>query len=64
MDEKTRAGMRPDAARRAAAIELGGFEAVKEQVREGMKAGASLDSLLQDVRYAARTACGARRCSR
>ena len=54
VDEKTRAGMRPDAARRAAAIELGGFEAVKEQVRDA-RAGASLDSLLQDVRYAART---------
>jgi predicted permease len=54
VDEKTRAGMRPADARRAAAIELGGLEAVKEQVRD-VKAGASLDSVLQDVRYAART---------
>jgi hypothetical protein len=54
VDEKTRAGMRPADARRAAAIDLGGLEAVKEQVRD-VKAGASLDSVLQDVRYAART---------
>src|SRR5262245_34509167 len=54
VDEKTRSGMRPEQARRAAAIELGGLEAVKEQVREA-RAGASVDSLLQDVRYAART---------
>jgi predicted permease len=52
--EKTRAGMRPDEARRAAAIELGGLEAVKERVREA-KAGASVDSLVQDLRYGART---------
>jgi predicted permease len=54
VDEKTRAGMGPADARRAAAIELGGLEAVKEQVRD-VRAGASLDSVLQDVRYAART---------
>ena len=54
VDEKARAGMRPADARRAAAIELGGLEAVKEQVRD-VKAGASLDSVLQDVRYAAGT---------
>ena len=51
VDEKTRAGMRPHNARRAAAIELGGLEAVKERVRD-VKAGATVDSLLQDVRYA------------
>jgi predicted permease len=54
VDEKTRAGMRPDEARRASAIELGGLEPMKERVRE-IKAGASIASLLQDVRYAART---------
>jgi macrolide transport system ATP-binding/permease protein len=52
--EKMRAGMRPADARRRAAIELGGLEPVKEQVRE-VKAGASIELLLQDLRYAART---------
>jgi putative ABC transport system permease protein len=52
--EKMRAGMRPDDARRVAAIELGGLEPVKEQVRE-VQAGASIELLLQDLRYAART---------
>jgi putative ABC transport system permease protein len=53
-EEKMREGMKPDEARRAARIELGGVEQVKEQVRE-VRAGAWLDSLLQDVRYGART---------
>jgi len=52
--EKMRGGMRPDDARRRAAIELGGLEPVKEQVRE-VKVGASIGLLLQDLRYAART---------
>jgi predicted permease len=52
--EKMRAGMRPDDARRAATLELGGLEPVKEQVRE-VKAGASIELLLQDLRYALRT---------
>jgi putative ABC transport system permease protein len=51
--EKMSQGMRPDEARRAARIELGGFEQVKEQVRT-VRAGASLDSLLQDLRYGVR----------
>jgi putative ABC transport system permease protein len=54
MEEKMREGMKPEEARRAARIELGGVEQVKEQVRE-VRAGAWLDSLLQDVRYGART---------
>lgn len=54
VDEKIRAGMRSEDARRAAVVELGGVEGVKQQVRD-VKAGASVDSLLQDVRYAART---------
>jgi predicted permease len=54
MEEKMREGMKPEEARRAARIELGGVEQVKEQVREA-RAGAWLDSLLQDVRYGART---------
>ncbi|MGB7218788.1 MAG: ABC transporter permease [Vicinamibacterales bacterium] len=51
--EKVRAGMRPEDARRAAMLEIGGVEAVKEQVRD-VKAGALVETLLQDVRYAAR----------
>jgi putative ABC transport system permease protein len=45
-----RQGLRPSEARRQARIDLGGVEQVKEQVR----AGAWLDSFLQDLRYAAR----------
>ena len=52
-EEKMREGMTPDEAWRAARVELGGVEQVKEQVREA-RAGAWLDSLLQDVRYGAR----------
>jgi predicted permease len=52
--EKIRQGMTPQEARRAAQIELGGIEQVKEEVR-GARAGAWLDSVLQDLRYAART---------
>lgn len=52
-EEKTRAGMNPEEARRTARIELGGVEQVKEQVREA-RAGAWLDSLFQDLRYGAR----------
>src|SRR5271168_4036918 len=52
-EEKIRNGMDPEEARRAARIELGGIEQVKEQVREA-RAGAWLDSLLQDLRYGAR----------
>ena len=46
--------MRPADARRAAAIELGGLEPLKEQVREA-RAGASVSSIFQDARYAVRT---------
>src|SRR6185436_18392516 len=52
VEEKTRAGMRLDEARRAAAIELH-VESVKEQVRE-VRAGSFVETLLQDVRYSAR----------
>src|SRR5579863_8145160 len=51
--EKIREGMNPQKARREAILELGGIEQVKEQVRE-VRSGASLDSLVQDLRYAAR----------
>jgi hypothetical protein len=52
--EKIRSGMRYEDARRAAAIELGGVEQVKESVRE-IRRGHMLEELMQDVRYAART---------
>src|ERR1700722_1600760 len=52
-EEKMRQGMDPEEARRAARIELGGIEQVKEDVRE-VRAGAWIDSLLQDLRYGAR----------
>src|SRR5438046_1219029 len=53
-DEKTQRGMtRPDA-ERAARIELGGIEQVKEQVRAS-RTGAWLDELAADLRYAFRT---------
>ena len=53
-EEKIRAGMAPNAARRAALLEAGGVESVKENVRDGRR-GASLETLLQDMRYAVRT---------
>jgi predicted permease len=53
VDEKIRAGARPGDARRAATLELGQIESVKDQVRD-VRAGASIDSLLQDLRYAIR----------
>src|ERR1700691_6575307 len=52
-EEKMRAGRSPDEARRAARLDLGGIEQVKEQVRE-VRAGAWLDSLSKDLRYGAR----------
>jgi putative ABC transport system permease protein len=52
-EDKIRAGMKPEDARRAARIELGGVEQVKENVRE-IRVGAWFDSFLQDLRYGAR----------
>ena len=52
-DEKIKAGMNAADAHRQARIELGGPEQVKEQVRD-VRAGVSLDSLFQDLRYALR----------
>ncbi len=54
VQEKMSEGMSLEQARRAARIELGGIEQVKEEVRD-VRAGAWLDSLLQDLRYGART---------
>jgi putative ABC transport system permease protein len=53
VDEKVRAGLGFDEARRAAGLELGGVEAAKEQVRD-VRAGAIVDELHQDLRYAVR----------
>jgi predicted permease len=54
VDEKTSAGVHPDDARRAAVLELGGLEQVKEGVRD-VKSGLWLDSLWQDIRFGVRT---------
>jgi predicted permease len=53
-ESKIRSGMTPEDARRAALIELGGTEQVKELVRED-RAGAHLESIFQDIRYAMRS---------
>jgi predicted permease len=52
-EEKLRAGMTPAQARRTASLESGGIEQVKEEVRDA-RAGAVLDGLARDLRYAAR----------
>jgi putative ABC transport system permease protein len=51
--EKIGAGQSPDAARRAALVELGGLESIKEQVRD-VRSGSSLETFGRDLRYAAR----------
>jgi predicted permease len=53
VDEKVAAGAPPEAARRAARIELGNVDAIKDYVRD-RRSGALIDTLLQDVRYGAR----------
>jgi putative ABC transport system permease protein len=52
-EQKVRAGVAREAARRAALIESGGIEQVKERVRDA-RVGHGLDTVLQDVRYACR----------
>jgi predicted permease len=52
-DEKIQEGMEPEVARRAARIELGGVEQVKEEVR-AVHTGVWLETVLQDVRYGVR----------
>jgi putative ABC transport system permease protein len=51
---KMKQGMRPDEARRAALLELGGAEQVKEQVRE-IRMGHFIETRWQDFRFAFRT---------
>src|SRR5687768_13850640 len=53
-DSKIRSGMTPEDARRAALIELGGAEQVKEHVREA-RAGARWEGVFRDIRYALRS---------
>ncbi len=53
IEENIRAGMPPEEARRAARIELGGIDQVKEQVREE-RLGNWLHSVLSDCRYGLR----------
>src|ERR1700752_5547089 len=53
VDEHVRAGMSPAEARRAAMLQLGGIEPVKQQVRD-VRSGAVIDALFQDVGYALR----------
>ena len=52
-DEKAQQGMSEPEARRAARMELGGIEQVKEEVRSA-RAGVWLETLWQDVRFGAR----------
>jgi putative ABC transport system permease protein len=52
-EEKLHQGLRPADARRAARLELGGVEQVKEEVRAA-RTGAWLDTLWRDICYGAR----------
>jgi hypothetical protein len=52
-DAKIRLGMTPEDARRAALIELGGADQVKEQVRDA-RAGARWEIFFRDIRFAIR----------
>jgi predicted permease len=52
-DENVHAGMSRAEARRAALLEVGGVEQVKEQVRE-IRTGMLLQTMMQDLRYAVR----------
>ena len=52
-DQKRRLGLSPADARRAALLEVGGVELVKEQCRD-VRRGAWLNGFVQDVRYAVR----------
>lgn len=52
--ERHAGGLHPEAARRAARMELEGADAVKEAVRD-VRAGATMESLGRDLRFAFRT---------
>jgi predicted permease len=53
IEQKINEGLDPEEARRAALIELGGKEQVKEKVREA-RMGHQLESICQDLRFAQR----------
>jgi predicted permease len=53
LDEKLRAGLPVEAARRAAAAELGPLDSIRHKVREA-RTGALLDTLAQDLRHGLR----------
>src|SRR5262245_28204713 len=53
VEEKIQEGMSGDQAQRAARLELGGMDQVKEQVRD-VRAGHVLEALLQDFRFGLR----------
>src|SRR3954469_4583139 len=52
-EAKVAAGLRPEEARRAALLELGGVDQVKERVRE-IRVGHFLGTVWQDMRYGVR----------
>jgi len=52
-EEKVSKGMAPEEARRAARLELGGVEQVKEQARD-VRVGAWMETVFQDLRYGIR----------
>src|SRR5262245_9004241 len=52
-EKKLREGLNAEQARRAALLEVGGIEQVKERVRE-VRTGRPLEDLVQDLRYALR----------
>jgi putative ABC transport system permease protein len=53
-EKNMKRGMDRNEARRAALLELGGMEQIKEQVRTG-RAGFAVDTFIQDVRYGLRS---------
>src|SRR5438128_6420710 len=53
IDEKIAAGMSAEESHRAARVELGGVDQVKEQVRD-VRMGAMIEEVAQDARYALR----------
>jgi predicted permease len=59
VEERIREGMAPTEARRAALLEAGGIEQVKEACRD-VRSFNGLDTLVRDVRYAARVLLKAR----
>ena len=54
VEAKVRAGMTPEGARRAARVELGSMDAVKDDIR-GVGWEAAVEQTWRDVRYGART---------